>query len=230
MDYSINFPNLNIHLSHVGKTINIGNFPIAYYGIIIAMGMLIGLYVAMREAKRTGQNEETYIDLAIVSIIAAVIGARLYYVAFRWEYYKDNLLDIFKTRNGGLAIYGGIIAAVIAVYVFSRVKKVSFPLLLDTACLGLVTGQIIGRWGNFFNREAFGEYTNGLLAMQLPVSAVRSDEITELMWKNVKVIDGIEYIQVSPTFLYEGMWNLLLLLFIFIYVCIVTINIIIFFY
>lgn len=212
MEYNINFPNLHIYLEHVGKNIFIGNFSIAYYGIVIALGMMAGLYLASFWAKKTGQNPDTYFDLAIIAIICSVIGARLYYVAFRFEYYKDNLLSILNLREGGLAIYGGVIAAIITVLVFSKVRKLPFGLLCDTAGLGLVLGQIIGRWGNFFNREVFGGYTNNLFAMQLPVSAVRMSDITEELWEHAVVIDGVTYIQVHPTFLYESLWNLMVLI------------------
>ena len=100
----------------------------------------------------TGQKTDTYFDLALVAIICSVIGARVYYVIFRWDLYKDDLLSVFNLRQGGLAIYGGVIAAIITVFVFSRVRKLSMGLLCDTAGLGLVLGQVIGRWGNFFNR------------------------------------------------------------------------------
>lgn len=208
MNTSINFPHLGIYLEHVGKSISVFGFDIAYYGIIIGCSILLGLYLAQREAKRTGQNPDTYTDMVIYAIIVSVICARAYYVIFSWDHYKDNLLSIFNLRQGGLAIYGGIIGAVATVYVYSRVKKLSFPLLLDTACIGLVAGQILGRWGNFFNREAFGGYTDSLFAMQLPVSAVRVNEITEEMWAHVQVIGGEQFIQVHPTFLYESIWNL----------------------
>ena len=178
-DYSINFPHLHIYLHHVGKNIMIGNFSVAYYGIVIAIGMLAGLGIACWMAKRTGQKTDTYFDLALVAIICSVIGARVYYVIFRWDLYKDDLLSVFNLRQGGLAIYGGVIAAIITVFVFSRVRKLSMGLLCDTAGLGLVLGQVIGRWGNFFNREAFGGYTDGLFAMQLPLSAVRSSDVTD---------------------------------------------------
>ena len=217
MDYNINFPHLHIYLDHVGKKISIGNFVIAYYGIVIALAIVVGIILACKEARRTGQSEEDYLDLALFSVIFAVIGARIYYVIFQWDYYKDNLLSIFNTRQGGLAIYGGIIGAVITVFVVAKVKKKSFALLLDTACMGLVMGQVIGRWGNFFNREAFGGYTDGLLAMQLPVSAVRVNEITQTMWENVQTIGGVEYIQVHPTFLYEGLWNIMIFILLMIY-------------
>ncbi len=217
MDYNINFPHLHIYLDHVGKKISIGNFVIAYYGIVIAAAIVVGIILACKEARRTGQSEEDYLDLALFSVIFAVIGARIYYVIFQWDYYKDNLLSIFNTRQGGLAIYGGIIGAVITVFVVAKVKKKSFALFLDTACMGLVMGQVIGRWGNFFNREAFGGYTDGLLAMQLPVSAVRVNEITQTMWENVQTIGGVEYIQVHPTFLYEGLWNIMIFILLMIY-------------
>ena len=217
MNTSINFPHLGIYLEHVGKSISVFGFDIAYYGIIIGCSILLGLYLAQREAKRTGQNPDTYTDMVIYAIIVSVICARAYYVIFSWDHYKDNLLSIFNLRQGGLAIYGGIIGAVATVYVYSRVKKLSFPLLLDTACIGLVAGQILGRWGNFFNREAFGGYTDSLFAMRLPVSAVRVNEITEEMWAHVQVIGGEQFIQVHSTFLYESIWNLGVLCFLYWY-------------
>lgn len=217
MTMNINFPNLGIYLENVGQSISVFGFEIAFYGIIIGCGMLLGVAMAMYIAKKTGQDGEIYMDLALYAIIIAIIGARLYYVAFSWDSYKDNLLSIFNLREGGLAIYGGVIAAVLTVFVFAKVKKVSFGTLLDTAGPGLVLGQILGRWGNFFNREAFGEYTNNLLAMQLPADAVRLSDITPKMLEHAEVIDGISYIQVHPTFLYESMWNLGVLIFLMIW-------------
>lgn len=215
MDMEINFPNLGIYLDHVGKNISIFGFSIAYYGIVIVTGMMIAIWIAQREAKRTGQNPEQYLDLAMIGIAAGILGARIYYVIFAWDYYKDDLLSIFNIRQGGLAIYGGIIGACIAVVIYSRKKKQSFGLLMDTASMSIVFGQIMGRWGNFFNREAFGDYTNNLFAMQLPVSAVRANEITQKMWDHVVTVNGVEYIQVHPTFLYESLWNVGVLLFLF---------------
>ena len=215
MDMEINFPNLGIYLDHVGKNISIFGFSIAYYGIVIVTGMMIAIWIAQREAKRTGQNPEQYLDLAMIGIAAGILGARIYYVIFAWDYYKDDLLSIFNIRQGGLAIYGGIIGACIAVVIYSRKKKQNFSLLMDTASMSIVFGQIMGRWGNFFNREAFGDYTNNLFAMQLPVSAVRANEITQKMWDHVVTVNGVEYIQVHPTFLYESVWNVGVLLFLF---------------
>lgn len=215
MDMEINFPNLGIYLDHVGKNISIFGFSIAYYGIVIVTGMMIAIWIAQREAKRTGQNPEQYLDLAMIGIAAGILGARIYYVIFAWDYYKDDLLSIFNIRQGGLAIYGGIIGACIAVVIYSRKKKQSFGLLMDTASMSIVFGQIMGRWGNFFNREAFGDYTNNLFAMQLPVSAVRASEITQKMWDHAVTVNGVEYIQVHPTFLYESLWNVGVLLFLF---------------
>lgn len=215
MDMEINFPNLGIYLDHVGKNISIFGFSIAYYGIVIVTGMMIAIWIAQREAKRTGQNPEQYLDLAMIGIAAGILGARIYYVIFAWDYYKDDLLSIFNIRQGGLAIYGGIIGACIAVVIYSRKKKQNFSLLMDTASMSIVFGQIMGRWGNFFNREAFGDYTNNLFAMQLPVSAVRANEITQKMWDHVVTVNGVEYIQVHPTFLYESLWNVGVLFFLF---------------
>lgn len=207
----IRFPHLGIELEHVGKIIQIGDFTIAYYGVIIAIGMLVGLALARFQAARTGQDKEMYLDLALFAIVFAVIGARIYYVIFSWDSYKDNLLDIFNLRGGGLAIYGGIIGGVVTTYVFARVRKQSFRLLVDTAVAGLAAGQAIGRWGNFFNREAFGGYTDSLFAMQIPRRDVLTAYISEDISKHIQTIDGVEYIQVHPTFLYESVWNLLVL-------------------
>lgn len=217
MGADIRFPHLGIEIEHLGKTIFIGNFSIAYYGIIISLGMLCGYFMAAYQAKRTNQNQEMYLDLALWDIVFAVIGARLYYVIFSWDYYSQNPSEIFNIRGGGLAIYGGVIAGVVTTFVFSRIKKVSFFRLLDTACTGLLTGQIIGRWGNFCNREAFGEYTDSFFAMQIRQSDVNTSYITDEMLQNIITIDGVNYIQVHPTFLYESVWNICVLAFILLY-------------
>lgn len=217
MHTTIDFPNLGIHLASVGKTINLFHIDIAYYGLVIGLGILAGLFVAVMEAKRSGQNPDTYYDLVIYAVIFSVIGARIYYVIFSWDMYKDDLKSIFNIRQGGLAIYGGVIAAIITVIVFAKVKKLSAPLIFDTAGLGLVTGQMIGRWGNFFNREAFGEYTDNLFAMKLPVDAVRPGDITDMMRQHMVTENGVAYIQVHPTFLYESLWCLMILVLLLLY-------------
>lgn len=213
MDWNINFPHLGIYLEHVGKNISIGGFTIAYYGIVIGIGIIGGVLLAQWQAKRTGQDPEMYLDLAMIAVVLSIIGARVYYVVFAWDMYKDDLLSIFNIRNGGLAIYGGVLTAIATVFVFAKVKKQPFGLLTDTAGLGLILGQVVGRWGNFFNREAFGGYTDNLLAMQLPVSAVRRSDISADLAAHIMNIGGIDYIQVHPTFLYESLWNLCVLLF-----------------
>lgn len=204
----IRFPHLGIEIASLGKEITIGGFTIAFYGMIIAFGMVMGYLMTAFQAKRTGQEPDLYLDLALWDIVFAVIGARIYYVIFTWDYYKDNLLQIFNTRGGGLAIYGGVIAGVITTIIFGKVRKQNFFQLLDTACIGLITGQIIGRWGNFCNREAFGGYTNGLFAMQLKQSDVAASNLTHSVLKHAVEIDGTRYIQVHPTFLYESLWNI----------------------
>ena len=199
-------------LKNVGKSIDLFGIEIAYYGIIIGTAILLGFWIAAREAKRTGQNPENYLDMGIIGVIAGIVGARLYYVIFSWDMYKDNLLDIFNLREGGLAIYGGVIAAVISVLVLAKVKHLSAPQIFDTIAMALLNGQMLGRWGNFFNREAFGGYTDSLFAMRLPLDAVRSSDVTEQMRRHIERIDGVSYIQVHPTFLYESLWNLCLFL------------------
>lgn len=214
---SIRFPNLGIKLYDIGTGVDLFGFRIAYYGMIIALGMLVGYLVVEWQAKRTGQNKDLYLDFALYAIIISVIGARIYYVIFAWDEFKDNPISVFNLRGGGLAIYGGIIAAVLTALIYSKIKEISFWLLADTGCVGLLAGQIIGRWGNFFNREAFGGYTNNFFAMQLKKSEVAASNITEDILNHVVSIDGIEYIQVHPTFLYESIWNLLLLIGLLVY-------------
>ena len=213
MSEAIRFPHLGICLEHVGKSFLVFGIEIAYYGVTIAVAMMAGIFLALYVAKKTGQNPDDYFDMAIVGIVISVICARLYYVIFSWEEYKDDLLSILNTREGGLAIYGGVIGAMLTMLYFKRKKKIPFGLLGDTACCGIILGQIIGRWGNFFNREAFGGYTDNLLAMQLPLDAVRSGEVTAQMMEHLQIIDGVKFIQVHPTFLYESLWNAGVLIF-----------------
>lgn len=190
MDMEINFPNLGIYLDHVGKNISIFGFSIAYYGIVIVTGMMIAIWIAQREAKRTGQNPEQYLDLAMIGIAAGILGARIYYVIFAWDYYKDDLLSIFNIRQGGLAIYGGIIGGAITLLVVAKRKKIPAPVLLDVAGMGVIIGQLMGRWGNFMNREAHGAVTDTFLKMGLQDA---SGVVTYY----------------HPTFLYESVWNLI---------------------
>lgn len=238
MSTDINFPHLGIYLKNLASGIYVFGFRIAFYGIVIGLGMLLGWLIVEWMAKKTGQNSEFYLDFALVVIFFAVLGARLYYVAFTWNEFSDNPISILNLRTGGLAIYGGIIGAVLTAVVYTRIKKYSFWLLVDTGCIGLITGQIIGRWGNFFNREAFGKYTDGLFAMQLDrrvVSGEFTSGLTDIALRklyagkpealnrileirnHIVTIDGVEYIQVHPTFLYESVWNLCLLIILVLY-------------
>ena len=214
MNTTIRFPHLGLTLNP-GKSFTVFGIEIAYYGVIIALAMLMGALVAYREAKKTGQKVDDYVDFTLYTLIAAIIGARIYYVIFEWDYYSAHPLEIFNLRAGGLAIYGGVLASVLTLFIFTKVKKLKFWLMADTAVQGLIIGQIIGRWGNFFNREAFGGYTDGLFAMQLPVSEAKG--ITQELIEHLVTIDGVSYVQVHPTFLYEGVWNLLLFIGICIY-------------
>lgn len=212
----IAFPNLDIYLKDVPTGFSVLGFWIAFYGVIIAAGVLAGLLMAVRMAKVTGQNPDIYWDFAIYAIIFSVIGARLYYVAFEWDYYKNNLLEIFNTRNGGLAIYGAVIGAFLTGFVYCKIKKLNAFQIIDTGLCGLILGQAIGRWGNFMNREVFGGYSDGLFAMRIPVAAVRDyTDITPDIAAHMT--DATNYIQVHPTFLYESLWNLLVFLLMLLY-------------
>lgn len=205
----IAFPHLHIYLQNVPKTFSVFGFQIAFYGLIIGIGVMLGVLMAVHEAKVSGQNPDIYWDFAIYAIIFSILGARIYYVVFAWDTYKDNLLSVFNIRGGGLAIYGAVIGAFLTAGIYCYIKKVSFLQLCDTGVMGLILGQIIGRWGNFMNREAFGQYTDSLFAMRLPVEAVRPWDISESISANMAA--GTNYIQVHPTFLYESLWNLLIL-------------------
>ena len=209
----VSFPHLGIYIKHLVNHIDIFGFRIAFYGIIIALGMLAGINMACADAKRRGQNPELYLDFAMYAIIFSIIGARTYYVIFEWDMYKNDLLQIFNLRGGGLAIYGGVIAAVITLIVFTKVKKQSFFSMADSGVLGLILGQIIGRWGNFFNAEAFGGYTDSLFALRYRLDIVGTGMLNNDVLSHVMETDGVKYIQVHPTFLYESCWNLALLIF-----------------
>ena len=204
----LSFVNLGITIDHLRNSVTIFGFRIAFYGIIIGLGMLAGICVALSDAKRRGQDPDMYLDFALYAIIISIIGARAYYVIFDWDNYKDNLLQIFNLRAGGLAIYGGVIGAALTLIVFTKVRKQSFFSMADSGVLGLITGQIIGRWGNFFNCEAFGGFTDNLLAMRIKMSLVNPSMISQELVDKQIVENGVAYIQVHPTFFYESMWNL----------------------
>ena len=197
MSDSIAFPNLGIYLPHVIKSFSVFGYEIAVYGITMALGILAGMYMAVYVAKKTGQDADDYMNLTLIGIFTGLICARVYYVIFSWDYYRLHPLEILDFRGGGLALYGSVIGAVSTAVIYALVKKLKPALML-----------VIGRWGNFFNREAFGTYTDNLLAMRLPLSAVRADEVTGLMMEKAEEIGGETFIQVHPTFLYESLWNL----------------------
>ena len=195
MNMQINFPNLGIFLENVGKSFDIFGFEIAFYGCTMATGILAGYLLAAKEAKRTGQNPDDYLDMLLYAVFFALVGARLYYVIFKWDYYGKNLLQILNLRQGGLAIYGGIIGAFTTVYFFAKKRKLSWLQMLDTACPGLAAGQVIGRWGNFFNVEAYGSITSNIFRMG--------------------IIENGKTIYVHPTFLYESIMNSILFVILF---------------
>ena len=168
--------------------------PVYFYGVLIGLGFLLGIAFCAKRAKRFGLKEDDIYDVMIWLIPCSIIGARAYYVLFQLGYYVQHPDEIFALRNGGLAIYGGVIAGALTAYLVCRRKKIPFPAMLDCLCFGLLIGQIIGRWGNFLNREAVGAETEGFCRMGLTDA------------------NGTT-IYVHPTFLYESLWNLGVLLF-----------------
>ena len=163
---------------------------LSVYGLLIALAMFVGIVLCAREEKRLGLPKDTALDFALWAIPAAIVGARLYYVAFRWEMYRDDLLSVLYVWEGGLAIYGGVIAGAISTFIMTRVKKISFAKVADMAAPALVLAQAIGRWGNFFNGEAYG------------------DIITDPAWQFFPVAVFADNAWHMATFFYESVWDL----------------------
>lgn len=177
-----------------GVAFQIGSITIHWYGILIATAFLVGLFICRKVAKDKGENPDDFTDLASLILIFAIIGARLYYVIFSWSNYSDNWVDIFKIWQGGLAIHGGIIGGLIAGLIFTKVKKLSFAKYCDITVVGLIIAQAIGRWGNFFNSEAFGTPTDLPWKLFIPYTS--------------RPLEYINFDYFHPTFLYESLWNL----------------------
>ncbi|MGX4598672.1 prolipoprotein diacylglyceryl transferase [Faecalimicrobium sp. JNUCC 81] len=166
---------------------------VMWYGVLMATGMILGTLIAIKEAKRVGIKEEYVLDLAIYAIPAGLLGARLYYVIFNWEYYSQNISQILNFRGGGMAIHGALIGGILTGYIFTKIKNINFWKMADTVLLGMPLAQAIGRWGNFINGEAHGGPT-------------------DLPWGIM--VDGVK---VHPTFLYESIWNLGIFIFLWIF-------------
>lgn len=199
-----------------GFTIPGTNFMIYFYGVIIALGLVLAVTYGLKRSKQFGLKSDDILDGIIFIVPFAIICTRLYYVFAEWERYfvagdvGKTLWNIINLRDGGLAIYGGVIGAAIGVTVFAKVKKVSLPAVLDLVALGFLIGQSVGRWGNFMNREAFGSYTDSLFAMQIWESNLGygTGEAFEKLRQTAVEINGNTFISVHPTFLYESVWNL----------------------
>jgi phosphatidylglycerol:prolipoprotein diacylglycerol transferase len=183
---------------------SIGAIKIHWYGIILGLAALVGLLMIIREGKRYGISSDFFMDLVLIGVPAAIISARIYYVAFQWGDYKDNFSEVFKIWHGGIAIHGALIGAVLGGILYTRIKKVNFWRIADIAAPGLILGQLIGRWGNFVNQEAHGGIVERSFlsdTLHIPNWIVNNMEI---------VVDGVSAFY-HPTFLYESVWNLLLL-------------------
>lgn len=189
----ISFPGLGLSCNPP-RTFQIGSFVVHYYGLIIAVGLMLAVLYACRRSKRFGIREDDILDGVLLITPFAIVCARLYYCIFAWREggYADNPISVLYIWNGGLAIYGGVLGAVAGVAIFAKVKKLKLPALLDLVALGFLIGQSIGRWGNFMNREAFG-------------AAVSKDYFLAMGLENTQT-GVVEYYH--PTFLYESLWNL----------------------
>ena len=187
----ISFPMLGDLSINPPNSFEVFGFTIYWYGVIIAAGFLLAVLYCMHRCGEFGLNSDNVLDTLIVGTPLAIIGARLYYVVFYFDLYSDNLWEIFAIRDGGLAIYGGIIGAIIGLLIVSRWRRFSALAMLDLGCFGMLIGQFVGRWGNFINREAYGAETEIFCRMGL------TDPVTG------------NTIYVHPTFLYESLWNFL---------------------
>lgn len=202
----LEFPKLGFELTLNSQAFSIGSFSVAWYGVIIAVGFLLALWYGLSHSKQYGINPDKMIDVVIGGIIGGIIGARLYYVLFSWSDYKDDLLSIFEIWNGGLAIYGGIIGAVLVGGLVCKWRKVKFPAMLDVAGLGFLIGQSVGRWGNFVNIEAYGCNTD------LPWGMWSEKIVNDYYNGSLNISDSITfdpYSPVHPCFLYESLWCIL---------------------
>ncbi len=187
---TISFPNLNLSFEINRAAITIGNFSIYWYGILIALGIVLALVYAYYECKRINFDTDHVLNMLLLALPTAIICARAYYVIFNFNLYKADLAGVFEIRNGGLAIYGGIIGTVAVIFFYCRGKKLNIGTVLDILSVGLLIGQAVGRWGNFVNGEAFGSST----ALPFAMSVERNGELVASM--------------VHPTFLYESLWNI----------------------
>lgn len=203
----LRFPGLGWEIPISRVAVSIGSLEIYWYGVIIAVGFGLGLWVYLSHNRSCGIHPDEGLDIILWSMLGAIVGARAYYVAFQWDHYKDNLKEIFNLRGGGLAIYGGIIGALIVAFIVCRSKKLPMLPVADAAFPGVMLGQAIGRWGNFFNMEAFGTNTT------LPWG-MTSDTISNYLSRHQAALaaQGVVVdpaMPVHPTFLYESLWNLI---------------------
>lgn len=218
MNTSVRFPNLNIDFGFVGRSVSVFGFELTFFGLLTAAGMLLGLAVMIFVAKKQKEDPNLCLEAMIPAFLGGVLGARLMYVALNRELFTGkSIMELVDIRNGGMSIYGGILGGILVGAVYCKIRKISFAQVADTASMGLLTTQIIAVWGNFFNREGFGEYTDSLLAMQIPADAVGRAQISELMTDHLAEADGISWIQVHPLFLYESIWCLVLFLVLLLY-------------
>ena len=212
MEITVRFPNLGFLFEYEDRTFSVLGFDITIYGILMAVSLLIGLDdSSLRQMAEI--ESESLLGASISALVGGVIGGRLYYIAFSWSQFSGKSWKILcDIRSGGMSIYGAILGGVLVAALFCRLSRTSFWKMADIVCMGLLSGQIIGVWGNFFNREAFGEYTDSLFAMGLPMDSVQKSAVTKLMKQHLVTFRDMDYIQVHPLFFYESIWCLLLLL------------------
>jgi len=209
------FPGLGLEFSLNREAIFIGPLTIYWYGLIVVTGIMLGVLYGIWRAGQFGINKDKYSDMLLFSIAFSLVGARAYYVIFSWDYYKDHLDEIIKIWHGGIAFYGGIMAALLCAYVICRRWKIPFLRGADAALGGVLLGQSIGRWGNFINVEAFGGYYEGALRMVSPaIDNYLHAYPEQLSGFTADQVLAMTDIPVHPTFLYESAWTMIGFLFV----------------
>lgn len=202
---TLSFPKLNINIPVYREAFSIFGFSIKWYGILIFLGLILAVRYCFKRMKEFGIDDDRAFDVVMAGFVGAVIGARLYYVFLNWGEYKADLSKIFDTRSGGLAIYGGLIGAVLVGAIAAKIRRVKLPPLLDLAGMGFLIGQSIGRWGNFFNHECFGSNTELPWGMTSPIiqADIKANAYSILDKTGVSVDPALP---VHPCFLYESLW------------------------
>ena len=197
---TVNFPGLKTGLEHLSEGIEIFGITISFSGILIAVSLFFGLFIVESLAKKTKQNAEVYLDLAIQVVALSVLGSRIIYVIFHWGYYKESPAEMFSLSQDGMSFLGALVTGLIVSYIYCRKRRISWLKICDTALPGVMFGQVLGKVGDFFSRTNLGTFSDGMFAMQIENADVEPRMVT--MAEGTQALRGT-FMQVHPVFLYE---------------------------